>query len=65
MNILVGMGRFELSRAKALVSKTSVSPISTTSPLLTNSIELSYTSSNQVLEYKPVDESVSFQGFES
>jgi hypothetical protein len=30
---LVGMERFELSRATALVSKTSVSPISTTSPL--------------------------------
>ena len=34
---LVGMERFELSRAKALVSKTSVSPISTTSPRVTNS----------------------------
>ena len=33
---LVGMERFELSRAKALVSKTSVSPISTTSPQLSN-----------------------------
>jgi hypothetical protein len=34
--LLVGMERFELSRAKALVSKTSVSPISTTSPQLSN-----------------------------
>ena len=36
VNLLVGMERFELSRAKALVSKTSVSPISTTSPQLSN-----------------------------
>jgi hypothetical protein len=64
MKLLVGMERFELSRAKALVSKTSVSPISTTSPLLTNSVELRYTSSNQVLECKPVDEMVGFQGLE-
>jgi hypothetical protein len=52
---LVGMERFELSRAKALVSKTSVSPISTTSPSLTNSRQPSYTSSVQVLSTKPVD----------
>ena len=37
-NFLVGMERFELSRAKALVSKTSVSPISTTSPQLSTSL---------------------------
>ena len=52
---LVGMERFELSRAKALVSKTSVSPISTTSPRLSNSQQLSYTSSLQVPRSKPVD----------
>ena len=52
---LVGMERFELSRAKALVSKTSVSPISTTSPSLTNSRQPSYTSSVQVLSTKPID----------
>ena len=52
---LVGMERFELSRAKALVSKTSVSPISTTSPRVTNSQQRSYTSSVQVPRSKPVD----------
>lgn len=52
---LVGMERFELSRAKALVSKTSVSPISTTSPRLSNSMQLGYTSSNQVHKYEPTD----------
>ena len=57
MNLLVGMERFELSRAKALVSKTSVSPISTTSPLLTNFVQPRYTSSDQVPKHKPVDES--------
>ena len=51
---LVGMERFELSRAKALVSKTSVSPISTTSPLLSNSQQLSYTSGVQVPNAEPV-----------
>ena len=35
-----------------------VSPISTTSPLLTNSAKLRYTSSDQVLEHKPVDDMV-------
>src|ERR1700735_2237895 len=49
------MERFELSRTKALVSKTSVSPISTTSPRLTNSLRLGYTSTNQVPEHEPVD----------
>ena len=52
---LVGMERFELSRAKALASKTSVSPISTTSPRLSNSQQLSYAYSVQVLSTKPVD----------
>ena len=52
---LVGMERFELSRAKALVSKTSVSPISTTSPSLTKSQQLSYNSSVQVPSTTPVD----------
>ena len=46
MNLLVGMERFELPCSKALVSKTSVSPISTTSPLITCSV-ISHTSSNQ------------------
>ena len=64
MNLLVGMERFELSRAKALVSKTSVSPISTTSPRLTNSLRLGYTSTNQVPEHEPVDEMVGSQGLE-
>jgi hypothetical protein len=64
MNLLVGMERFELSRAKALVSKTSVSPISTTSPRLTNSLRLGYTSANQVPEHEPVDEMVGSQGLE-
>ena len=58
MNLLVGMERFELSRAKALVSKTSVSPISTTSPRLTNFVQPGYTSSDQVPKRKPVDELV-------
>ena len=62
MNLLVGMERFELSRAKALVSKTSVSPISTTSPRLTNSLRLGHTSTNQVLEHEPVDEMVDSKG---
>lgn len=52
---LVGMERFELSRAKALVSKTSVSPISTTSPRVTNSQQRSYTSSVQAPACEPVD----------
>ena len=52
---LVGMERFELSRAKALVSKTSVSPISTTSPRVTNSEQLSDTSSVRVPTCEPVD----------
>ena len=64
MNLLVGMERFELSRAKALVSKTSVSPISTTSPPLTNSVQLRYTSTDQGPKHKPVDELVGFQGLE-
>jgi hypothetical protein len=64
VNFLVGMERFELSRAKALVSKTSVSPISTTSPRLTNSVQPRYTSSDQVLRHKPVDEMVGSQGLE-
>ena len=64
MNLLVGMERFELSRAKALVSKTSVSPISTTSPRLTNSVQPRYTPSDQVLKRKPVDELVGSQGLE-
>ena len=55
INLLVGMERFELSCAKALVSKTSVSPISTTSPRLTNSPQPEYTSSDQVPKHKPVD----------
>ena len=59
----MGMERFELSRAKALVSKTSVSPISTTSPRLTNSVQPRYTSSDQVPKHKPVDELVGSQGF--
>lgn len=48
MNLLVGMERVELSCSKALVSKTSVSPISTTSPL-TNSPVITHTLSNQAL----------------
>ena len=60
MNLLVGMEGFELSRAKALVSKTSVSPISTTSPRLTNSSQLGYTSSDQLSKHEPVDELVGF-----
>jgi excisionase family DNA binding protein len=49
MNLLVGMERFELSRAKALVSKTSVSPISTTSPQLTNPVLASREEAAQLL----------------
>ena len=64
MNLLVGMERFELSRAKALVSKTSVSPISTTSPRPTNSVQPRYTSSDQVPKHQPVDKMVSSQGLE-
>lgn len=64
VNLLVGMERFELSRPKALVSKTSVSPISTTSPRLTNSKQPGYTSSDQVFNHKPVDELVGSQGLE-
>ena len=64
VNFLVGMERFELSRAKALVSKTSVSPISTTSPQLSNSLRARYTSNEQVPEHKPVDELVGSQGLE-
>ena len=64
MNLLVGMERFELSRAKALVSRTSVSPISTTPPRLTNFLQLGYTSTNQVPEHEPVDEMVGSQGLE-
>lgn len=64
MNFLVWMERFELSRAKALVSKTSVSPISTTSPRLTNSVQSRHTSSDQVPKHKPVDELVGSQGLE-
>ena len=45
MNRLVGMERFELSCTKALVSKTSVSSISTTSPLVTNCNQPGHTSS--------------------
>ena len=45
---LVGMERFELSRAKALVSKTSVSPISTTSPQLSNFTNLD---THRVIEF--------------
>ena len=52
---LVGMERFELSCSMALVSKTSVSPISTTSPRLTNSWQTGYTSSDRVHKDKPVD----------
>jgi hypothetical protein len=52
---LVGMERFELSRAKALVSRTSVSSISTTSPQLTNFKLPEYTPSDRVGKYKPVD----------
>ena len=55
LKILVGMERFELSRAKALVSKTSVSPISTTSPQLTNFTTTGYTSSEQVHSTEPAD----------
>jgi hypothetical protein len=57
INLLVGMERFELSCAKALVSKTSVSPISTTSPRLTNMYKPRHTSGDQVSKCKPVDES--------
>ena len=64
MNLLVGMERFELSRAKALVSKASVSPDSTTSPRLTNSVQPRYTSSDQVPKHKPADEMVGSQGLE-
>lgn len=46
--LLVGMERFELSRAKALVSKTSVSPISTTSPQLS---DLPNLDTHQVTEF--------------
>ena len=53
---LVGMERFELSCAMALVSKTSVSPIFTTSPRLTNMYKPRHTSGDQVSKYKPVDE---------
>jgi hypothetical protein len=49
------MERFELSCAMALVSKTSVSSISTTSPRLSNSLQPEYTSSYQVSWCKPVD----------
>jgi hypothetical protein len=55
MIFLVGMERFELSCSKALVSKTSVSPIFTTSPLLTNSGRPEDTLSEQVHKNKPVD----------
>jgi hypothetical protein len=55
MNFLVGMERFELSCSKALVSKTSVSPIFTTSPLLNNSPHPEDMLSEQVHKDQPVD----------
>jgi hypothetical protein len=61
---LVGMERFELSRATALVSKTSVSSISTTSPRLTNCLHPGYTSSDQVSNHEPADDLVGFQGLD-
>ena len=59
---LVGMERVELSCAKALVSKTSVSPISTTSPSLTNSLQPRHTSDDQVSACKPVDKNGGLPG---
>ena len=55
LDALVGMERFELSCAMALVSKTSVSSISTTSPRLSNYFQPGHTPSYQVSGYKPVD----------
>ena len=52
---LVGMERIELSRAKALVSKTSVSPISTTSPQLSYCTNLD---TQQVTEFISTNSSV-------